>query len=156
MALVFYRTDMMKEIRYFSTDGKTMPNGIGFQRGNFLHECKVNSESFKLNCDNNPSEHKGGVIVLSSGADINRDHLSNEVAKEYGTTYFIGNAFYGKYVADNKDTFDERSVTIEATGISHKSLLEMAEMIAKIFQQETILVKDLNKNKIFIGCKNRI
>ena len=37
-----------REIKYFSTDGSTMPNGIGYQRGHFIHECKVNAEKFIL------------------------------------------------------------------------------------------------------------
>ena len=32
------------EVKYFSQDGRGLPNGIGFQRGNFIKECAENVE----------------------------------------------------------------------------------------------------------------
>lgn len=44
--------------------------------------------------------------------------------------------------------YNERSLAIEINGLSSESLLKITEMIAQEFMQETVLVKDLNKNKI--------
>ena len=47
--------------------------------------------------------------------------------------------------------FNDRSICLEINGLSSKSLLKLAEMIANEFKQETVLVKDLNKNKIYLA-----
>ena len=44
--------------------------------------------------------------------------------------------------------YNERSLAIEINGLSSESLLKFAEMIAQKCMQKTVLVKDLNKNKI--------
>ena len=36
------------EIKHFHPSGKPMPNGSHFQRGGFLHECRVNKDGFTL------------------------------------------------------------------------------------------------------------
>lgn len=177
-----------KEIRYFSKDGKSLPNGIGFQRGNFLHECKVNSEAFLLNEDvhNNQyglSKYRGGIIVFSTDVNavsLDKNKILNKIkqiiatfkqrmntgsilhklvnsfnkynkSEDYIGAYSIGNAFKGKYVGDNGEEYSERSTTIEINGLSTEGLLRLAEMIARIFHQETVLVKDLNKNKFYLA-----
>ena len=73
----------------------------------------------------------------------------NDRGGEYVGAYSVGNFFKGKYVGDNGEMYDEKSIAVEINGLSSKSLLTIAEMIAKEFRQETVLVKDLNKNKIY-------
>ena len=65
--------------------------------------------------------------------------------------YSIGNAFKGRYVGDNGGEYNERSMTIEINGLSSEALLYLGEMIARAFHQETVLIKDLNKNKIYLA-----
>lgn len=65
--------------------------------------------------------------------------------------YNVGHAFRGKYQGDDGKLYDERSVTFEINGISSKSLLKLAELVARTFEQETVLVKDLNNNKIYLA-----
>ena len=174
-----------KEIKYFSPDGSTMPNGIGFQRGNFLRECKINREAFELDeaIHNNQyglSDYRGGVIVFSTDVNavaLDKNKLSNKVKQilatlnqrlntskishnvinsfnkyndEFIGAYSIGNAFKGKYVGDNGEAYNERSTTIEVNGLSSQGLLRLAEMIARVFHQETVLVKDFNNMKFFL------
>ena len=175
-----------REIKYFSTDGSTMPNGIGYQRGNFIHECKVNAEKFILDeaiHDNQYglSDYRGGVIVFSTdvnAVNLDKNKIYNKVKQilttlnqrintskiahkiinkfnkynsEYIGAYSVGNAFKGKYVGDNGEEYDERSTTIEINGLSSDGLLRLAEMIARIFHQETVLVKDFNNMKIYLA-----
>lgn len=46
--------------------------------------------------------------------------------------------------------FDETSLSIEVNGISSNGLIYLAEEVAREFNQETVLVKDLNLNTIFL------
>lgn len=69
-----------KEIKYFSRDGKGMPNGVAFQRGNFLKECKDNREAFILDEGIHGeqyglSDYRGGIIVFST--DVNAVELDS-------------------------------------------------------------------------------
>lgn len=75
----------------------------------------------------------------------------NDKGGEYIGAYSVGNFFKGKYVGDNGEMYNERSLAVEINGLSSGSLLKVAEMIAQEFMQETVLVKDLNKNKIYVA-----
>jgi hypothetical protein len=47
--------------------------------------------------------------------------------------------------------FNEKSLCIEVNGLSSRSLLRLAEYLSDSFRQETVLVKDLNNNKIYLA-----
>lgn len=83
---------------------------------------------------------------------FNKDDSRNN--GEYIGAYSLGNFFKGKYVGDNGEMFNDRSICLEINGLSSKSLLKLAEMIAETFKQETVLVKDLNRNKIYLADTN--
>lgn len=175
-----------REIKYFHPNGNSMPNGSHYQRGGFLHECKINRDSFILDESVHGeqyglSKYRGGVIVFSTDVNalklsknkilnkikqvistyknrFNRGHIVddtisqfNQQNKEYIGAYTVGNLFNGKYVGDNGEAFNEKSMCVEINGLSSLSLLKLAEMIAKSFMQETVLVKDLNLNKIYLA-----
>ena len=72
----------------------------------------------------------------------------NDKGGEYIGAYSVGNYFKGRYVGDNGEMYNERSLAIEINGLSSESLLKFAEMTAQKCMQKTVLVKDLNKNKI--------
>lgn len=76
--------------------------------------------------------------------------LGTEDVDDYIGAFSIGNFFSGRYIGDNGKVFDESSRSIEINGISSNGLIYLAEEIAREFQQETVLVKDLNVNKIFL------
>jgi hypothetical protein len=172
-----------KEIKYFSPDGKTMPNGIAFERGNFFHECRLNSEKFIIDKEVHPvqyglKEHRGGIIVLST--DIRAVQLDSNIKpiittfwkrynsssklhrmvnmfNKYNKTKFIGaysvrHAFNGKYVGYNGEKYNEHSTTIEINGLSCRGLLILSEMIARALYQESVLIKDLNKMKLYYAA----
>ena len=177
----------IKEIKYFHPSGKQLPNGSNVQRGGFLHECKVNRESYELDEavhgeQYGLAKYRGGVITFST--DVNAVKLSDnqlvnkvkqvvetlkqrlgrnkiihkqvnlfndENSEEYIGAYSVGNFFKGKYVGDNGEMFNEKSVSVEINGLSSRSLFKMAEMLAKAFRQETVLVKDLNNGKIYLA-----
>ena len=172
-----------KEIKYFSPDGKTMPNSIAFERGNFFHECRLNSEKFIIDKEVHPvqyglKEHRGGIIVLST--DIRAVQLDSNIKpiittfwkrynsssklhrmvnmfNKYNKTKFIGaysvrHAFNGKYVGYNGEKYNEHSTTIEINGLSCRGLLILSEMIARTLYQESVLIKDLNKMKLYYAA----
>ncbi len=76
--------------------------------------------------------------------------LGGDEVSDYIGAFSIGNFFSGRYVGDDGNTFNEKSISIEINGISSKGLIYLAEEIAREFNQESVLVKDLNKNKIFL------
>ena len=45
---------------------------------------------------------------------------------------------------------NEKSTTIELLGIESEELIDIATDICNKFGQETVLLKDYNKNKIFV------
>lgn len=144
-----------KEVKYFSPDGrKNIPNGHPIQKGGFISACKANLNNFILSesvhdSQYGLSEYRGGVIVFST--EVNAVKLDKKMSDETIGAYSIDNAFKGKYVGDNGEEYNERSMSIEINGLSSKALLYLGEMIARAFHKETVLIKDLNKNKIYLA-----
>lgn len=125
------------------------------------------------------SKYRGGIIVFSTDVnaiELDRNKILNKIKQvittyknrfnrgtiihnivnkfndkggEYIGAYSVGDFFKGKYVGDNGEMYNEKSLAVEINGLSSDSLLTVAEMIAQEFMQETVLVKDLNKNKIY-------
>lgn len=127
------------------------------------------------------ADYRGGVIVFSTdvnAVEMSKNKIVNKIKQilttfkhrlkkdsmihnvmnkfnddggEYIGAYSVGNFFKGKYVGDNGEMYDEKSLSVEINGLSSKSLLKVAELLAKDFMQETVLVKDLNTNKIYLA-----
>ena len=122
-------------------------------------------------------DYRGGVIVLP--ADVNAEGMSRnalmdkvkQIVMTYGNrlrkgrvvrkplngkgtehivAYSVGKSFIGKYVGDKGAVYGEKSLSVEVNGLSGRSLLRLAEMLADAFVQETVLVKDLNTGKIYL------
>lgn len=122
------------------------------------------------------SDYKGGIIVFSTDVDsskISNSKVNNWISKKiktYKNRWFrnckintvitkhnksndefigaisIGNFFSGRYLGDNGKMFNEKSLTLELGGISTNGLFDVAELITDEFNQETVLVKNLNVN----------
>ena len=94
---------------------------------------------------------------LSKGKKIHQTIFKhNQENEEFIGAYSVGRFFHGRYISDSGQKFDEKSICLEINGISSKTLLKMAEMICVEFKQETVLVKDLNNNKIYTADANPI
>ena len=85
--------------------------------------------------------------------------FKNRIANKYLDGHFkdnpyagwtIGNFYKGRYTSDAGKKMDEKSTTIELLGIESEELVDIATDICKTFGQETVLLKDYNKNKIFV------
>lgn len=137
----------------------------------FTLDESVHGEQYKF------LDYRGGVIVLPTDVDVvemsqntvldkvkqvvmtygNRLRKGRVICKplngegaEHIVAYSVGRSFTGKYVGDNGEMYDEKSLSVEVNGLSGRSLLRFAEMLADIFRQETVLVKDLNTGKIYL------
>ena len=73
----------------------------------------------------------------------------NRNSGEHFGAYSLGNFFKGRYAGGNGQMFDDKSICLEINGLSSRSLLRLAKIIADKFSQETVLVKDLNRDKVY-------
>ena len=144
-----------KEIKYFSRDGRNVPNGVGFQRGNFIKECIDNASNFVLSEalrgeQNRSSCCFGGVIILPANTNnkLNDDAITQSIATT-SQAYSIGNAYRGRYIGVYDEIYDKNSITIEVYGLSQLALLRCADFIARALHQKALIVKDVNSNKIY-------
>ena len=62
--------------------------------------------------------------------------------------YTVGRNFRGAYKSKNGITFNEKSFTIDIAGIDSDALVLIASEICREFKQETVMVRDFNKNKV--------
>lgn len=62
--------------------------------------------------------------------------------------YTLGKNFKGAYRSKNGLIFSERSFTIEILGINSDILILIASEVCREFKQETVMVKDFNKNEV--------
>ena len=138
----------------------------------FTLDESVHGEQYKF------LDYRGGVIVLPM--DVNAGEMScsavldkvKQVVMTYGSrlrkgriirkslngegtehivAYSVGRSFTGKFVGDKEEVYDEKSLSVEVNGLSGRSLLRFAEMLANAFLQETVLVNDLNTGKIYLA-----
>lgn len=123
----------------FSTD----VNAVKLHNNRFVNFIKqfVKTQSQRFNKD------KKVHNIINK---FNRETDTND----YVGAYSFGNFFKGKYVGDNGEMFNDKSLALEINGLSSKGLLRLAEYISKDFLQETVLVKDLNQNKIYLVNSN--
>ena len=150
-------------------------NECRINRNMFIIDEAVHDKQYGL------SDYRGGVIVFSTdlnAVQLDTNIIKNKIKQfivtwrnrltkgkkihniindfnannnEYIGAYSVGNFFHGRYVGDNGEKFDEKSLCLEINGLSSLSLLKIAENIAKSFGQETVLVKDLNSGKIYLA-----
>jgi len=118
----------------FSTD----INAAELSPNKLINKIKQVIETFKQRLGKDKLIHK--VISV----------FDKENEEEYIGSYSVGHFFKGRYVGDSGEMFSEKSLSVEVNGLSSKSLVRLAERIADTFRQETVLVKDLNCNKIFL------
>jgi len=145
-----------REIKNFSPEGKCMPNGIGIQRGGFLHECKKNREAFEIDqpvrpVHNATKGHQGGIIVFS--ADAVDDSLVCDCLQKNRISpisYSVGNAFRGQYVGSKSEIYNKDSMTIVVHDLTTKELFRLAKMLSKAQHPTGVIVKDLNTKRIYI------
>lgn len=116
----------------------TEVNAVQLDRSRIKNWIKQHIRSFV-------QKYNSGGILHKVVHSFNKHNDS----EDYIGGYSVGNAFKGVYVGDNGEKYNEESTTIEVNGLSSEGLLRLAEMIARVFKQETVLVKDFNVNKFY-------
>ncbi|MCQ2303281.1 MAG: hypothetical protein MJZ94_11755 [Bacteroidales bacterium] len=93
-------------------------------------------------------------IVMTYGNSLRKGRVVRKPLNGKGTehigAYSVGESFTGKFIGDKGEVYGEKSLSVEVSGLSGRSLLRLAEMLADVFMQETVLVKDLNTGKIYL------
>ena len=118
------------EIRYFSPEGHTkIPNGHPLQKAGFLKDCIDNKNKFNI------SLTKGGVIVLQNKFKV--VHLDSGV-------------FYGTYIDDLKNVYNENSCYINLPHVSNKDMIWVADVILTMLNEERVIIRSFNDDKIFL------
>lgn len=159
-----FLSECRKNLDSFSLSEAVHDNQYGlsdYRGGIIVFSTNVNAVKLSKNAFKN----KIKTIIVNfeqrffSGKKIN--NVINDFNKSFKTSpngkdeticaFSIGNAFKGRYVGDNNEVYNERSMSIEVNGLSSEGLLYLGEMIARAFHQETVLIKDLNKNKIYLA-----
>lgn len=136
----------IEELDYFPTNGKIkLPDTNFYHKGGLMRESSLNKQNFTNN------GHSGGVIVLSNNSKVNLSNYSKG-----NTNRSIGKFFKGIFVTKNGDEYNEKSTSVEINGIRTATLIYVAQEIAIEFQQETVLVKDLNNNKLYLINHDKI
>jgi len=84
---------------------------------------------------------------------LNRLNVSDRLKKilldKYEQPGFtLGKNFRGAYKSKNGLTFNEKSFTIDIAGIDSDALILIASEICREFKQETVMVRDFNRNKV--------
>lgn len=114
-------------------------NSVSFSKNKIIDFLKKKIETLK-----NKFFHKSKITKAIDKVNKSVDE------DEFIGAFSIGNFFKGRYISDKGQVFDETSVSIEINGISSKVLIKLAEEIAREFVQETVLVKDLNAQKVYL------
>lgn len=97
-----------------------------------------------------PAENEqGGMIIFST--EVNAVEL---IQKYELIGWTVGKFLSGRYTDRTGKVYDENSLSVEVVGINSETLINLAEDICRDFEQETVLVKDYNSQKIlFVNGK---
>ena len=134
-----------KQIQYLNPEGKSMPNGICYQRGYYCKVCADNAQKFTIRNNEGedivPPSNKGCIVVFPSGRNIT--FTNNK--------YFHGNFFEGSYIGRGEERYGVDSMCIYVDDKSTKDSIKFARALALGHSIHHILVKDLETNHIFRG-----
>lgn len=154
---------------YFICECKT--NASSFVLDEEVHDLQYEQERYRggvivfptdinaAEVDDNQLSHKIKRLITVFKYHPQKDSMLQGVVKIFDNkeencigAFSVGHYFKGKYIGDKGNVYNEKSIAIEINGLSSKSLLTIAAMIARKLRQETVLVKDLNKNKIYTAA----
>lgn len=117
---------------------------------------KIEADEFRSLFENEKLTRGGTIVIGLSGEHTDEDvqrmetyvpDLINEILGEVlgrAVGWTIGNLGYGRYVAPNGETFDERSLTVTIRGLDTEQLREAASAVAMHLNQNAVLLNDDN------------
>jgi hypothetical protein len=162
---------MYKLIKYFHPKGMSLPNGSYYKKGVFINECSENKDKFVFHTSTNEEapkipQYRGGMLVFMASAVQNpnneikgavrrfinakQKHFPNDII----VIYPWNKSFKGKFIGNNGEVFNNKSICLEISGLSCHGLLELADMLTERFGQKAVLVKDLNQDEIYLVTPN--
>lgn len=115
-----------KKVRWFHPEGENMPNGVFFQRGGWLAECRENKKRFGKDCGLS-------VVVFPSGALIEE----------------AGRAFSGRFISESGTRYDGESPTLTLDGLSGRALLKRAVELLVARNQPEALAREPFSQRIW-------
>lgn len=138
---------------------------------------RVASQALKNAAVSQPLEFEGGMIVMSTDVNATQakgmlnkakgflktwrnrlmrnrriDEAVKEQIEEHGldTGWSVGNLFRGHYYSPKSgDTFDERSFAVDIRGAPFDFVTDVAEVLRKKFDQESVMVINHENNKVY-------
>ena len=134
-----------RQIPYLHPEGKSMPNGICYQRGHYCKVCADNAQKFTIRSNDDEKVellcNRGGIVVFPSGRNIT--FTKNK--------YFHGNFFGGCYVGRDEEKYGADSMCIYVGDKPIRAAMKFARKLASEHGIHHLLVKDLETNQIFKG-----
>ena len=148
----------IQKITYFHPSGKTLPNGSHFQRGGFLHDCRLNKEAFTLAFPHLEGPCglgcQGGVIIFPTNTEVVDFPLeipqAHYLVNHSISDLLIGHIFQGMYVDSDGNVYNKESLTVEVDGEFFESVFGLAQELAQMIYLKNVIVKDLSENEIYI------
>lgn len=141
---------------------KVDPNKV-IAKGDSLHE----GIDFEV-----PENEKGGIIIFSEEVNaikqsdnklidwikkkvktlannINYKKKIDTIANAHDLVgWTVGRFLDGRYKAKNGKMYGEKSLSVEIVGVTSETLIQIAEELARAFEQEAVLVKDYSTNSV--------
>ncbi len=84
----------------------------------------------------------------------NKEH--GDIEDYFIGAFSVGNFFKGRYIGDNGKVYNEKSTSIEIAGVPSEVLLLLGIEVTIEFKQETVLIKDYNKDKFYLADRKRV
>lgn len=116
-----------KKVRWFHPEGEKMPNGVFFQRGGWLAECRENKKRFL----DNDSE---AVMVFPTEAPVGEATRS----------------FSGRFISESGTRYGVKSPTLAVGCVSGRALLKRAAELLKTWEQPEALVREASSQAIWV------
>lgn len=125
------RKSHFKEVKYFHPSGVSFPNGIGYQRGWFLKECKDNRNKFILSERVHPDQYglanyKDGMIIFSTEVNavtLDKNRIKNAIKQVFLSfrNRFFKDRILGKIISSyNKRSPEEDYIGAYSIGNSFR------------------------------------
>lgn len=171
----YYKDNQKKERLFEVYEPQGTYNGVRYISFDISEEKTVLREAIDWET---PDDARGGIISLSTDCNalkLDKNRFLNtikqfiktwkqrltyvkridKVAQEHKLVgWTVGKFLNGRYTGKNGTVWNENSVTIEIVGVTSDKLIAIAEDLCRIFNQESVLVKDYNNGKVlFVNSK---
>jgi hypothetical protein len=125
-----------------------------YEGGTIIFYTEINSmfngKKSALNTIENILKLKWKSLINKIIDDKKLKKITKEINNVENIQWNIGNFFKGKYEEKDGQLYNKKSISIYVSNIPSKFLKKLAGLIAKEFNQKSILVQDENVDKIYL------